>query len=74
LTGLSLEFAGPFSVTALLVSFGLFPTLELLMPASSESLDGAAEQRALARPIYDWMLYAMVPLQYLLLRFCSSGG
>ncbi|RYY92828.1 MAG: alkane 1-monooxygenase [Chitinophagaceae bacterium] len=48
----------------LLYSFVLIPALELLLPPDGQNLSDAEEELARKNPVYDWLLYAIVPLQW----------
>ncbi|RYY85845.1 MAG: alkane 1-monooxygenase, partial [Chitinophagaceae bacterium] len=48
----------------LLYSFVLVPLLELLLPADAGNLSDAEAELARRNPVYDWLLYAIVPLQW----------
>lgn len=49
--------------------FGFLPLVELFTPGVTRNLDPPEEQRALANPMYDVVLYGLLPAQYLLLYF-----
>lgn len=49
----------------LLVSFGLIPVLELTFKPDTHNLSDAEEGTAQKQPLYDWLLYAIIPLQYI---------
>lgn len=48
----------------LLYVFGLLPLLELLLRPSEQNLSAAEQEMALHDRVYDWLLYAVVPVQY----------
>jgi alkane 1-monooxygenase len=50
-------------------AFGFIPLLELLIKPQVQNLSAAAEEVAKADKTYDYILYAIVPLQYILLFF-----
>lgn len=50
-------------LTPLIVFFVIIPLLELVMPIDTENLEGKERELAEKDPFYDWVLYAMVPLQ-----------
>lgn len=52
---------------SVLVLFGLLPFLELFTKGSTANLAEAEEAVAKTDRFYDWLLYSLVPLQYLLL-------
>lgn len=60
-TGGWLGFFLPFFV------FGIIPALELFLPASTTNMSDEEEKEALSDPLYDKLLYAVVPGQYLIL-------
>ncbi|WP_237068237.1 alkane 1-monooxygenase [Microbulbifer guangxiensis] len=53
----------------LLYLYGLLPLLELALPASRANLSPAQEEAILQTPLYDWLLYMAVPVQFGVL-FC----
>ncbi len=55
--------------TPLLFAFFLVPAVELLIPSSDQNLSEAEEQIAKEDRLYDFWLYAIVPLQYIALYF-----
>jgi alkane 1-monooxygenase len=46
-----------------LLTFGLVPLLELFFHGSSTNFDRAEEKERSASPIFDWLLYLLVPIQ-----------
>lgn len=50
-------------------TFGLIPLAELFLPPDTLNLSAAEEALAKADERYDWLLYAVVPLQYLSLLY-----
>jgi len=48
-------------------AFVLIPLAELFLPASTQNMTESEEEIALADPLYDWVIYLMVPIQYGLL-------
>lgn len=52
-----------------LLSFVLIPVLELLVKSNESNLTAAEEEMAKHDKMYDWLLYLVVPLQYLALYF-----
>jgi alkane 1-monooxygenase len=52
---------------SVLVLFGLLPFLELFTKGSTANLAEAEEAVVKADRFYDWLLYSLVPIQYLLL-------
>jgi alkane 1-monooxygenase len=70
---ISLYYQGYWSYFAVIVVFGIFPTMELFMSASTENLTKVEEEVAKADRTYDLILYSLVPIQYgLLLYFLIS--
>ncbi len=70
---LSIYLPSWWSFTALIVLFGLVPALELFSSASTVNLNEEEEKQVLADPVYDWLLYGLVPTQFgVLLYFLFS--
>lgn len=67
LVGFSLFAPGAWSLTAVVVAFGVFPLLELLVDGTAANPDEEREQALWSQRRYAWLLYAMVPVQYALL-------
>lgn len=53
----------------LLLSFGVLPLVELLMPPDAHNISEAEEALAKDNKLYDWMLYLIVPLQYMAIYY-----
>jgi len=74
---LSIALGGPFSLLAFAVAFGLFPLLELVLKGNQQNLTPEQEAERMAQRRYDYLVYAMVPIQFGLLGFflwrVSSG-
>jgi alkane 1-monooxygenase len=66
---LSLYLGGWWSFWALGYAFGLIPVLELILPAKTTNLSPEAEQAALENPLYDWLIWSLVPIQLALLGY-----
>ena len=49
--------------------FILIPTLELIFRGTTENMTAAEEAIAKEDPIYDWLLYLLVPTQYVILFY-----
>ncbi|RYE06918.1 MAG: alkane 1-monooxygenase, partial [Sphingobacteriales bacterium] len=49
----------------LLYAWVIIPLLELIIKADEQNMSAAEEELAKKDPVYDWMLYLIVPLQYL---------
>lgn len=66
-TFISLTSKGVLTFSAPMVSFILIPLLELIIPQSKYNFSKEEESEALNSKFYDYLVYSMVPLQYLLL-------
>lgn len=55
--------------TAVFVLFVLIPLIELFTKGSTDNLSKIEEELAKENKVYDWMLYGLVPLQYLILIY-----
>lgn len=66
---ISLLFAGIWSYFALIFTFLMIPACELLMKSSTANMSEAEEEIAKNDKLYDFLLYALVPLQYGILVF-----
>lgn len=62
------------SFTSLLVLFGVIPLTELFLSGSVKNLSPEEEKRALKNPLYNWILYLIVPTQYVLLAIFLSNS
>lgn len=51
----------------ILYLYGLLPLLELALPASTDNLSEEHEREIAANPLFDWLLYLAVPVQYAVL-------
>ena len=69
LVALSMYLPGWWSYTALIVLFGILPAIELFSKGSTVNVSKAEEEVILQDKTYDWMLYGLVPVQYLLLVY-----
>ena len=49
-------------------AFGLIPVLELLLPRRPDNLSADEEALAKADPLFDWVIYLLVPVLPLYLR------
>ena len=56
-----------------IIAFGLLPLLELFIRPDASNMDAAEEAIAKADPIYDLLLYLVVPLQYAALWLFLTG-
>ncbi len=61
------QYKGIVTFIPVLYAFGFIPLLELLMQPKTQNLSAAEEEVAKADKTYDYILYAIVPLQYFLL-------
>ena len=57
------------SFSAIIFTFVLVPLVELFTKGSTKNLTKVEEELAKADPLYDWILYGLVPLQYFILGF-----
>lgn len=62
---LSIYLPGWWSYTALVVLFGVVPGLELFTKASTANLSEDEESEVLKDRVYDWILYGLLPLQWI---------
>ena len=58
---------------ALLYSWILIPSVELLLPSNQKNMDAAEEEVAKKENLYDYMLYAFVCFQFVALYFFLHG-
>jgi alkane 1-monooxygenase len=65
--GLSWERTGWITFVPVLYAFGLIPLLELFLPANQSNLNPMEVDRVRANPLYNLLLYLVVPLQYVFL-------
>ncbi|GAA4320368.1 alkane 1-monooxygenase [Flaviaesturariibacter amylovorans] len=56
-----------------LYSFVVVPLLELLLRPDPRNLSAAGEELARRNPVYDWLLYAIVPMQWGALALFLQG-
>jgi alkane 1-monooxygenase len=67
----SFHYTGIIAWAPVIFGFLVIPFLELLIPPNHSNLDAAEEEMAKADRFYDWVLYLIVPIQYLILyQFC----
>jgi alkane 1-monooxygenase len=62
--GLSFYFLGIYSFLTPVYAFGLLPFIELIIPVNNKNLSAVEEEMAKKDPVYDWLLYLHVPIQY----------
>ncbi len=55
--------------TAVFVLFVIIPLIELFTKGSTDNLSKLEEELEKENKVYDWMLYGLVPLQYLILIY-----
>ncbi len=55
--------------TAVFILFVMIPLIELFTKGSTDNLSKIEEELAKENKVYDWMLYGLVPLQYLILIY-----
>lgn len=69
LSAVSIALGGWWTLLAPLFIFAFVPMLELILPASRANLDEELEQDRRKQRVFDWVVYATVPIQYALLGF-----
>lgn len=69
----SFYFTGPVTWFPVIFSFLLLPLFELFIPSHSRNLSAVEESIAANDPFYDWLLYLVVPLQYITLYLFLSS-
>lgn len=62
------------SFVGLAYAFGFIPLMEVILPPQTRNMDEAEEEVAKTDRIYDWMLYAIVPIQWTLVVLYLIGG
>ncbi len=65
----ALWFKGVFAYNTVAVGFVLIPILEQVLPRSSRNLSETEEAQQLQKRLFDWLLYANVPILYGLLGY-----
>ncbi|MBS1611611.1 MAG: alkane 1-monooxygenase [Bacteroidetes bacterium] len=65
----SMAAGGWWTYVGLIYVFGLFPLLELILPASSINLNAAEEEMAKRDWKYDFVVWSVVPLQFALMFY-----
>ncbi|MEM6766416.1 MAG: alkane 1-monooxygenase [Bacteroidota bacterium] len=66
---LAFQLKGPFSWLPFVYAYMIIPLLELFIPADSRNMSKAEEALIMDDSVYDWMVYIMVPLQYMFLGY-----
>lgn len=61
---ISMIVGGYWSFVGILYVFGIFPILELILPASTINLDAAEEEMAKKDWKYDFVVWSVVPIQF----------
>jgi alkane 1-monooxygenase len=56
--------SGPVVLIPLIYAWVIIPVLELLLPADDRNLSEREEELARNNRVYDWLLYAILPLQW----------
>jgi alkane 1-monooxygenase len=69
LSFISIALGGWWALLAPVVIFGFFPLMELIVPASEDNLDEELEKDIRAQRVFDYVVYATVPVQFALLGF-----
>lgn len=64
-----LNLGGWFTWTGLIYAFAFVPLLDAVLPSSTQNMDKAEEEMSKKDRIYDYMVYAIVPIQYFLVFF-----
>jgi alkane 1-monooxygenase len=64
---ISFSLEGWFTFFPLLYAFGFIPGIELLLKADSTNIDNLEKEIRREDKLYDWMLYLLVPIQYVFL-------
>jgi alkane 1-monooxygenase len=63
----SMRFNGPWVFTLPVYTFGLVPLLELFFRPDPQNMDEAELELARQDRLYDWVLYLLVPVQWMLM-------
>jgi alkane 1-monooxygenase len=71
MAALALAWQGPWMWLSPVLIFGLVPLLEQVLPRSTANFSEAEEATQVARPIFDWMLYANVPIVLGMALWCA---
>ncbi len=61
---ISLTFHGIWTFALPIYAYVIVPILEQIIPATGRNLSEAEEEQVLKNPLYDYVLYAMVPISY----------
>lgn len=65
----SLNSTNYWSYFALFFVFGLVPFVDFFTKEDNTNLNPAEEAKARTNPLYDWIIYGLVPMQYLILGY-----
>jgi len=65
----SLSYSGWAAWALPVYAFVIIPLADYLVPSSQKNMSVAEEEMAKNDPTYDWLLYAIVPLQYAILAY-----
>ena len=66
---LSFTYTGIWSYATVLYAYALIPLIELFIKPDNKNLTDAEEELAKEDNIYDWIIYAMVPLHFIMLFY-----
>lgn len=66
---ISFKSSGLWSFTALIISFGIIPLIELLLQPDTRNFDKLQEEAIVKDRLFDFWLYLTVPIQYGLLAY-----
>lgn len=60
-------FGGFWSYSTVIITFGIVPILDFLLPKPTQNFDGLEEPSRLSNQFFDWMLYLNLPLHFAIL-------
>ncbi len=63
----SFHYTGVITWLPVILAFAIIPLLELMISPDHSNLSAAEEEMARHDKLYDWILYAIVPIQYIVL-------
>lgn len=66
-----MQLGGWYSWSGIIYSFAFVPLMDLILPVSSENMSKIEEDIAKKNRIYDYMVYAIVPIQYFLVFYST---